>query len=813
MSLQKNMKAIWRNGKKFLSSNAFRNRFIYTGFYENEPINEDAILFEAYTSNNFNGNVFYIYDAIMKDERLASKKKYISVKKEAREGVKAMLATYGYEEGRDYTFVEKNSRDYLYQLATAKYLFNNATFSECFIKRPEQKFFNTWHGTPLKAMGRKIQSAPHENGNVTRQMVYADWLLNPNPFFFEHMREDYMLDNAYKGDYVMAGYPRNHRFFDEERNKKIREELDLEGKEVFAYMPTWRGSMQAKSIKGAQAAFEYHLYEIDRKLTNDQVLFVNPHNLIKNQIQFSEYKHIRPFPEEYETYDFLAAADTLITDYSSVFFDFAATGRKIILFAYDQQEYFKNRGVYIPYEELPFPKPDNVEKLILEMQNPEYEPYPEFTATYNLWDEQNSAEQIKNEVFFGESELSKIPGTRYDNGLPNVLIFGGELKKNGLTTSLRGLLNAVDTTTHNYWLLGYRNKVRPHAKFLAELPEGINYIMIQGGKDMTMKEALSQAQYYRQKKVTPEILADIDSISRREIKRSLLGLDFETVIHFTGYERAMANMFTQIDGAKKVIYVHNDMRKEAATGHFHEPSVFRAYREYDEIVGVRDTISDELHELLPELDPSRIKTVHNINDIEGIKYKAALPIEFDRSTTSTMEEETFIEKMNDPNLYKFINVARYDYAKGLDMLVKAFEDVHKEHPNAFLAIIGGHGPEYNALVSYVEEHELTECVALIRSLSNPLSAVAKADCFIMSSRYEGLPMAIMEALIIGKPVICTDITGPREFLSQGYGVLVEESVAGLVKGMDDALDGKIHPRHFDAEAFNEKALKEFYSIL
>ena len=66
----------------------------------------------------------------------------------------------------------------------------------------------------------------------------------------------------------------------------------------------------------------------------------------------TQYKNIVPFPtDKYDTYEFLNAADVLVTDYSSVFFDFAASGRKIVLFTYDKEEYMQERGMYSLLEE------------------------------------------------------------------------------------------------------------------------------------------------------------------------------------------------------------------------------------------------------------------------------------------------------------------------------------------------------------------------------------------------------------------------------------------------------------------------------
>ena len=66
----------------------------------------------------------------------------------------------------------------------------------------------------------------------------------------------------------------------------------------------------------------------------------------------------------YEYYEILNTADILITDYSSVFYDFANSGRKIILYTYDKEEYFRDRGVYVSLDDFPFPQAENVDGLM-----------------------------------------------------------------------------------------------------------------------------------------------------------------------------------------------------------------------------------------------------------------------------------------------------------------------------------------------------------------------------------------------------------------------------------------------------------------
>ena len=107
-----------------------------------------------------------------------------------------------------------------------------------------------------------------------------------------------------------------------------------------------------------------------------------------------------------------------------------------------------------------------------------------------------------------------------------------------------------------------------------------------------------------------------------------------------------------------------------------------------------------------------------------------------------------------------------------------------------------------------------ENIIIIKSISNPYPILNKCNLFILSSHYEGLPMTIMEALILDKPVISTDITGPREFLEDGYGYLVEDSERGILEGMQQFAKGSLKTlKKFNAIEFNKKALNEFNSII
>src|SRR5699024_6423637 len=166
---------------------------------------------------------------------------------------------------------ELRTKEYLRALATAKYLITDTSFPPYFIKRPEQVYLNTWHGTPLKAMGRIVPSREYGLGNVQRNFLIADYLLYQQEFSRDIFLTDYMIDKVYKGNVLLSGYPRNSAFFREHRYEEIRKECGLEGKQVIVYMPTWRGLLHKMENKLQVKQLYDYFAQLDHVLRDDQV--------------------------------------------------------------------------------------------------------------------------------------------------------------------------------------------------------------------------------------------------------------------------------------------------------------------------------------------------------------------------------------------------------------------------------------------------------------------------------------------------------------------------------------------------------------
>ena len=323
-------------------------------------VDEKVFFLEAGQGRNVNGNVFALLRYIRSQKRFDDWSIKLALVPDKFNEAGSKFDKYSINGVK---IVEFGNSEYREGLATAKYLITDNSFPAYFYKRPEQVYLNTWHGTPLKALGRTDIDNAISIANVQANMVKADYLLYPNRFTKDIMMKDFMMEGVFGNSTVVCDYPRNDTLHREEFRDEISEKYGLKGKKVIAYMPTWRGTGRDADADEQLAKTEEIIAGLDERLNDDEVLFVNLHFLIGSRINFAKYDKVFGFPVEYETYDFLACCDVLITDYSSVAIDFAGTGKDIILFIYDYEQYKKDKGFYLDVKELPFRKVYSLDEL------------------------------------------------------------------------------------------------------------------------------------------------------------------------------------------------------------------------------------------------------------------------------------------------------------------------------------------------------------------------------------------------------------------------------------------------------------------
>ncbi len=145
-------------------------------------------------------------------------------------------------------------------------------------------------------------------------------------------------------------------------------------------------------------------------------------------------------------------------------------------------------------------------------------------------------------------------------------------------------------------------------------------------------------------------------------------------------------------------------------------------------------------------------------------------------------------------------------------LLEAFALVRAERDDIELVVIGD-GPLLEANRALARSLGVEQCVHLTGLLHNPWALMSTCDVFVLSSDYEGQPMVILEALVLGLPVVSTAFGSVRGALPEGTGLVVERSVEALADGLRAALRGDVPAPPFDAVRYNARAMDEFYAAI
>lgn len=794
--------------KKKAEDKYFRARSRYIRYYDTLPIDDKCILLESQHGANINGNIFYLARYLSGAKEYQDYKIYFTARTRYMKQFEDIFAANGIS---NIQVVELSGEKYFRILATAKYLFNDTSFTPLFIKKQGQVYFNTWHGTPLKTLGKQAKNEFHNLGNVQKNFACADYLLVPNELTKKCFVDDYMLSNISETKLVYGGYPRNEALLQDGIREHFREKYNLEGKRVYVYMPTYRGTPSKSYTDKDSAYLYYHLYELDKQLRKDEVFYVNLHPLVQKQTDFSSFNRIRAFPEEVETYQFLTVADCLVTDYSSVFFDFASTGRKIVLFPYDRKEYLRDRGMYLDMDrDLPFPKVYDLASMLEELRSEKNYKDADFVERYCPFESSTAAKKICDFAILNRDTGLKIENMPA-NGKENVLIYAGNLAGNGITTSLRNLLNTIDLQQRNYYLAFRAKNVDENKDMLYTMPQQVGYVSILGDMNVTVKDRIVRRLFKFGIIKAPLYMRLMSKRIKQDWLRCFGGAKFDTAIQFNGYENEVILLWSQFDG-NRIIFVHSDMKQEIITRSNQRKDVLSyAYRTFDHVAAVTPNIVNSAQFFAPG---RKIEICHNAIDALSIREKSYMDFVLDKKTEISRPKKD-LDKILSAPVKKFVSVGRFSPEKGHKRLVQAFARLCQENSEIHLIIVGGVKKEetYQELVREIHRLGMEDHVTLVYNLPNPFPMMRQCDCFILSSFYEGFGLVLAEADVCGLPVISTDIDGPHAFMQENGGTLVENSEEGLYQGMRDMLDGKVKPMSVDYEAYNQQVIEEFEALM
>ena len=278
-------------------------------------------------------------------------------------------------------------------------------------KREGNVFLQTWHGTPLKRLVFDMDDISSATARYKKQVYKQsrawDYLIAPNQYSSDIFRSCFMFDK----EMLETGYPRNDILHSKDKLQiaaRLKEKLVIpKDKKTILYAPTWRDDEYYAKGK-YKFSLQLDLKLLREKLGDEYVLLLRTHYFIADKVDVSG---VEDFVYNVSKYDDIAElyliSDVLITDYSSVFFDYANLKRPMLFYMYDLDKYRDVlRGFYINIEEeLPGPilfTSEDVIKSIKDINtiSKEYEhKYNVFYDKFCGWEKGNSSQKVVERVF------------------------------------------------------------------------------------------------------------------------------------------------------------------------------------------------------------------------------------------------------------------------------------------------------------------------------------------------------------------------------------------------------------------------------
>jgi len=307
------------------------------------PVKKNRVLFESFLGKQYSDNPRAIFE-----ELRASRPEL--------ELIWSHDGTVRFPEGTQ--TVKRMTLRWIYLLATSRVWVSNSRLPSFLVKRKETTYLQTWHGTPLKRLALDMFDVQMANTTTERykkdfQRESGKWdiLVSPNPYSTSIFRRAF----SFKGEVLEVGYPRNDLFYHPEKHPaildKVKKHFQIgEGKKILLYAPTWRDDEYAEQ---GQYSFRlpFDLKAFEKRFGEDYVLLVRMHYLVGDRLDVSGVQSVRnasSYPDIAELY---IASDALVTDYSSVMFDYAHLKRPMLFFAYDLEKYRDQlRGFYFDFE-------------------------------------------------------------------------------------------------------------------------------------------------------------------------------------------------------------------------------------------------------------------------------------------------------------------------------------------------------------------------------------------------------------------------------------------------------------------------------
>ena len=361
------------------------------------PVNKKVLVFESNAGRNYTGNPRFIYEEMV------------------RQGLDKEYRIYYVFDHPEYVRIPGRARKikrmrflYYYAFAVAGTWVCDLRLPNELVKRKGCTYIQTWHGTPLKKLALDMTQVHIEGEedletyqeNFRKNAKTWDYLISQNPFSTKVFRRAF----DYHKKILEIGYPRNDVLFVKNKKRaaeKIKKRLGIPvDKKLMLYAPTWRDD---EYYREGEYKFSSPLdyQKLKENFGGEYCMIAKYHYLVKDPIDWSEYQgFLYPCDMSYDISYLYLAADLLITDYSSVMFDYSILDRPMFFFAYDLKKYEGVlRGFYFDFlKEAPGPVVETTDDLIAAIKDYDRKEYEErieaFHKKFNPADDGKAAKKV-----------------------------------------------------------------------------------------------------------------------------------------------------------------------------------------------------------------------------------------------------------------------------------------------------------------------------------------------------------------------------------------------------------------------------------
>lgn len=809
---------------------------MYAEVFASNKVNPMMILYESFWGRGMIDNPYALFKVIFtKPEYKAFQHVWVLDNFEDHK-----LLIEKYNQYTNVRFVEFGSRAYMEALSQAKYLINNTTFQKYFIKKDDQVYINTWHGTPLKSMGYEMTNGNTGVANVVRNFLCADYLLSANEIMTNMYLRSYKLERIMPGEIIQQGYPRNDTLVNTPRDRvmeSLREQgiYVEDGKKVILFAPTWREVNPGQAIinpdelLGVKAVLEQNI-DMDKY----QIL-IKPHQLVYKYLKGIEaYKGLL-IPSAIDTNELLSVVDVLISDYSSIFLDFMVLNRPVLFYIPDLSAYKNKRGLDVKPEDLPGPYSDNLLDIaeyivhLDDVQKKYRAVYEQMRQRVCCHEDGEVSERIVDIIWGKKQNYNKITSLHDKKRL---LISHGGLLENGISHSFLSLLEQIDYEEWDVtaFVIDNASNKEMHRK-INNMNPNVRVLVKCGNHIATEKEEIrrefmtTRGVYYSLwDKLYPW------DVMKREFRRCFGMAEFDYIVDFSGYNPILTPMISQGKAKKKSVWLHSDIKADMNRKVNGKKAIWRnlhfnvsVYPKFDNIVSCSQSVMEVNREKLATSETYN-KFTYAKNTVNATRIEKCL---HDNCIFEWGGKEYLIKKENkedegyrdidllelpEENIVNFVTMGRMSTEKNHIALIKAFARLHEEFKQSHLYILGD-GPLREKEERIVTELDIGQSVTLTGNISNPFVFMEHCSCFILPSFHEGMPMVLLEARACGLPIIVSDFSSVKDSLYVDGQLVIHTDEDSILEGLRAFVRGEVPVCEFFLEDYNREAYQEFLDAI